>query len=645
MNDLIINVEKSTRMVLMTKTTVGNDMENLQEKIIFKFTDTFVDGQARLEYKIGSTKNYIELTKENNTYILPIQNVLTKEGKIEMQLVITEGESEENISVFKSNVFYLYCNRSLNAVSESPEGYDLWIEQANAKLNAMDEALTEVDNLDIDASKIGDTATISITNKEGTTKTVQVKDGIDGQQGETGPANTLSIGTVTKGENANATITGESPNQTLNLVLPKGDKGDKGNTGATGNDGYSPSAKVTQLSGGATITITDKSGTTTATITSGEQGPEGPAGKDGKDGADAKINGVNALNIEAGTNISLDQQGSTLTINATGGTSDYTPLTNKPKINNVELNGNKTSSDLGLITNAVDDLVNYYKKSETFTKQEVNNLITAITTMDIQVVQTLPTEDISTTTIYLVPKTTAETNDAYDEYIYVSNAWEHIGSTEVDLTNYVTNTDYATSQKGGVIKCFNSDGLNINNGTLIAATKTYAQYNSGGNWMFVGKGTLENVITGKGLIDNTYHDSSKQDTLVSGTNIKTINGNSILGEGNLVIEGGSGGSVNWGSIGGTLSNQTDLSNILATKVSNTDYATPSVGGVIKVTNGDHGITIDEGVLKGTVRTLAQYNDMSSKGLVCKGTLENVLDDRIGDIDTILTRLTTGGGVS
>lgn len=31
-----------------------------------------------------------------------------------------------------------------------------------------------------------------------------------------------------------------------------------------------------------------------------------------------------------------------------GGTSDYTDLTNKPKINNVELNGNKTSSDLGL---------------------------------------------------------------------------------------------------------------------------------------------------------------------------------------------------------------------------------------------------------------------------------------------------------
>lgn len=31
-----------------------------------------------------------------------------------------------------------------------------------------------------------------------------------------------------------------------------------------------------------------------------------------------------------------------------GGTSDYTQLSNKPKINNVELSGNKTPSDLGV---------------------------------------------------------------------------------------------------------------------------------------------------------------------------------------------------------------------------------------------------------------------------------------------------------
>ena len=96
MNEFIVKVEKSTRMVDLPKNVIGNDMENLQEKLIFKFTDEFVNGQGRLEYKIGSTKNYIVLSKENNTYILPLKNVLTKEGKIEMQLVITEtSETEE----------------------------------------------------------------------------------------------------------------------------------------------------------------------------------------------------------------------------------------------------------------------------------------------------------------------------------------------------------------------------------------------------------------------------------------------------------------------------------------------------------------------------------------------------------------------
>lgn len=50
----------------------------------------------------------------------------------------------------------------------------------------------------------------------------------DAAGGIPGPANVLQIGTVTSGPTAEATITGGSPNQTLNLVLPKGDKGDGG---------------------------------------------------------------------------------------------------------------------------------------------------------------------------------------------------------------------------------------------------------------------------------------------------------------------------------------------------------------------------------------------------------------------------------
>ena len=46
-----------------------------------------------------------------------------------------------------------------------------------------------------------------------------------GEQGNIGPANTLTIGTVTSGAEASATITGDAPNQVLNLVLQQGEQG------------------------------------------------------------------------------------------------------------------------------------------------------------------------------------------------------------------------------------------------------------------------------------------------------------------------------------------------------------------------------------------------------------------------------------
>jgi hypothetical protein len=55
---------------------------------------------------------------------------------------------------------------------------------------------------------------------------------------------------------------------------------------------------------------------------------------------------------------------------------------------------------------------------------------------------------------------------------------------------------------------------------------------------------------------------AKQATLVSGTNIKTINSTSILGSGNISISS----AVAWGGITGTLSDQTDLQTALDLKV-------------------------------------------------------------------------------
>ena len=61
----------------------------------------------------------------------------------------------------------------------------------------------------------------------------------------------------------------------------------------------------------------------------------------------------------------------------------------------------------------------------------------------------------------------------------------------------------------------------------------------------------ETVVSEKAI--KTYADT-KQAQLVSGTNIKTVNGNSLLGSGDITISGG----VAWGNITGTLTDQTDL---------------------------------------------------------------------------------------
>ena len=66
--------------------------------------------------------------------------------------------------------------------------------------------------------------------------------------------------------------------------------------------------------------------------------------------------------------------------------------------------------------------------------------------------------------------------------------------------------------------------------------------------------------------------NNKQAALVSGTNIKTINNESILGSGNINIQGGS-GSSEWGNITGTLSDQADLQTALNSKANTSSIPT------------------------------------------------------------------------
>lgn len=102
------------------------------------------------------------------------------------------------------------------------------------------------------------------------------------------------------------------------------------------------------------------------------------------------------------------------------------------------------------------------------------------------------------------------------------------------VAGLVSTTDYASDSTGGVIKVGSDAGTYISSqsGKLFSEAKTYAQYQSAGNAMFIGKGTLENVITGKELVSKSvnnltnYYTKTEIDGMLGDINevIDLING-------------------------------------------------------------------------------------------------------------------------
>ena len=109
-----------------------------------------------------------------------------------------------------------------------------------------------------------------------------------------GQPTVLSVGTVTSGTAAAVTVTGTAPSQTLNFVLPKGDKGETGATGATGPTGATGATGATGPQGAkgdkgdkgdtGDTGPTGATGPAGATGATGAQGPQGEQGIQGPKG-------------------------------------------------------------------------------------------------------------------------------------------------------------------------------------------------------------------------------------------------------------------------------------------------------------------------------------------------------------------------
>lgn len=96
----------------------------------------------------------------------------------------------------------------------------------------------------------------------------------------------------------------------------------------------------------------------------------------------------------------------------------------QPHISNTEIHVTQDDKDLW---NAILEDAKEYAKS----------LFEGVTSFRLKKVDILPTEDIESLVIYLIPNGDSDTENCYDEYMYINGSWETIGSTRIDLTPYI----------------------------------------------------------------------------------------------------------------------------------------------------------------------------------------------------------------
>lgn len=210
----------------------------------------------------------------NNEYLIP--KAVAKYEEVQFYIWLTKDDID-----FRSKTYPLKFYPNEDASDEiTPEE----IGGVNTVINLLEEEITKVDNMDIDAVKVGDTATITITDKNGISKSVEIKDGQVSQE---------QIQEIIQ-------IVQEAVDIPENLSDLNEDS-----THRTVTD----SEKATWNNKQNTLV----SGTNIKTINN------------------QSILGEGNINIEGGS-----------------GTTDYNDLENKPRINNVELNGNKSLQDLGI---------------------------------------------------------------------------------------------------------------------------------------------------------------------------------------------------------------------------------------------------------------------------------------------------------
>ena len=124
-------------------------------------------------------------------------------------------------------------------------------------------------------------------------------------------------------------------------------------------------------------------------------------------------------------------------------------------IESVKVNGTAQAISAKSVNITVPTKTSQLTNDSSFATQTyVNQQIGAIDKLKKSIVSALPSSNIDANTIYLVPKSSTESGNYYDEYMYINGKWELIGNSKTDMTGFVKKQTYqnpALTPSGGVV--------------------------------------------------------------------------------------------------------------------------------------------------------------------------------------------------
>lgn len=165
-------------------------------------------------------------------------------------------------------------------------------------------------------------------------------------------------------------------------------------------------------------------------------------------------------------------------------------------------------------------LLNYYTKSETYTRDEVDSLVEA--KVAFKVVDALPAIG-ETAIIYLVPLEDPDMQNVYDEYMWIGGAWEHIGSTQTDLSGYYTKdeTEARLGTKADSANVYSKTETDTKLNAKADSSSVYTRTETDGKLNGKADKTLLSLYYTKTEADSLLSD--KQDTITGGASTIAAN--------------------------------------------------------------------------------------------------------------------------